>query len=62
MFKTKSLYQNDEKWGKVQLGNSSETIGGWGSLLTSVTMMLNGVGYSETPETVNEKLKQERAL
>ena len=33
------------------------TIGGWGCLLTSVTMMLNGMGYNETPETVNDKMK-----
>jgi hypothetical protein len=58
MFKTQNLYQNDEKWKSVKLGNSSETIGGWGCLLTSVTMMLNGIGYSETPETVNEKMKK----
>ena len=57
MFKTQNLYQNDEKWKAVKLGNSSETIGGWGCLLTSVTMMLNGVGYSETPVTVNDKMK-----
>jgi hypothetical protein len=58
MFKTQNLYQNDEKWKNTRLGNSSETIGGWGCLLTSVTMMLNGIGYSETPETVNEKMKK----
>ncbi|RPJ24526.1 MAG: hypothetical protein EHM33_17565 [Chloroflexi bacterium] len=58
MFKTQNLYQNDEKWKNTNLGNSSETIGGWGCLLTSVTMMLNGIGYSETPETVNEKMKK----
>ena len=58
MFKTQILYQNDEKWKNVKLGQSSdETIGGWGCLLTSVTMMLNGMGYNETPETVNEKMK-----
>jgi hypothetical protein len=57
MFKTQNLYQNDEKWKNTKLGNSNETIGGWGCLLTSVTMMLNGMGYSETPETVNEKMK-----
>jgi len=57
MFKTQNLYQNDEKWKNTKLGNSSETIGGWGCLLTSTTMMLNGIGYSETPETVNEKMK-----
>ena len=57
MFKTQNLYQNDEKWKITKLGNSSETIGGWGCLLTSVTMMLNGIGYNETPESVNEKMK-----
>ena len=58
MFKAQNLYQNDEKWKNVKLGNSSETIGGWGCLLTSATMMLNGIGYNETPETVNEKMKK----
>jgi hypothetical protein len=58
MFKTENLYQNDEKWKNAKLGNSNETIGGWGCLLTSVTMMLNGIGYDETPETVNEKMKK----
>ena len=58
MFKTQNLYQNDEKWKNVRLGNSSETIGGWGCLLTSAAMMLNGIGYNETPETVNEKMKK----
>jgi hypothetical protein len=58
MFKTQNLYQNDEKWKNVKLGNSTETIGGWGCLMTSVTMILNGIGYNETPETVNEKMKK----
>ena len=58
MFKTQNLYQNDEQWKNTKLGNSTETIGGWGCLLTSVTMMLNGIGYNETPETVNEKMKK----
>jgi hypothetical protein len=58
MFKTQILYQNDEKWKSLKLGNSNETIGGWGCLLTSVTMILNGIGYNETPETVNEKMKK----
>lgn len=58
MFKTQNLYQNDDKWKSTKLGNSNETIGGWGCLLTSVTMMLNGIGYSETPETVNDKMKK----
>lgn len=57
MFVTKNLYQNDETWKSTALGNSSETIGSWGCLMTSVTMMLNGIGYNETPVTVNDKMK-----
>lgn len=58
MFITQNLYQNDDKWKNVKLGNSTETIGGWGCLLTSATMMLNGIGYNETPDTVNDKMKK----
>ena len=58
MFKTQNLYQNDDKWKNVKLGNSSVTMGEWGCLLTSVTMLLNGIGYDETPESVNKKMKQ----
>ena len=58
MFQTQNLYQNDEKWKNTKLGNSSETIGSWGCLLTSVTMVLNGIGYNETPDTVNDKMKR----
>ena len=57
MFKTENLYQNDDKWGAKKLGHSDQTIKSWGCLLTSVTMMLNGIGYNETPDTVNEKMK-----
>ncbi len=59
MFKTSNLYQNDPQWKDTKLGNqASETIGSWGCLLTSITMMLNAAGYNETPATANEKLKQ----
>lgn len=58
MFVTKNLYQNDDQWKNVPLGASGEsTIGKWGCLLTSATMMLNGIGYDETPVTVNDKMK-----
>jgi hypothetical protein len=58
MFKTQNLYQNDEQWKSTKLGNSNETIGSWGCLMTSATMMLNGIGYNETPDSVNEKMKK----
>jgi uncharacterized protein YgiM (DUF1202 family) len=58
MFVTKNLYQNDDQWKDVPLGASGEsTIGKWGCLLTSAAMMLNGIGYNETPVTVNDKMK-----
>ncbi len=58
MFETDALYQNDPKWKNVKLGNQSqETIGSWGCLVTSMTMVANGFGFDETPETINEKMK-----
>ncbi|MBL8062425.1 MAG: C39 family peptidase, partial [Anaerolineales bacterium] len=48
-----------DQWKDTPLGTSGETtIGKWGCLLTSVTMMLNGIGYNETPVTVNDKMKK----
>ncbi len=57
MFNTQNLYQNDPNWKDTKLGHSSESIGSWGCLLTSATMVVNGLGYNETPATVNEKMK-----
>jgi hypothetical protein len=58
MFETDALYQNDPKWKNIKLGNQSqETIGSWGCLMTSMTMVANGYGFNETPETINEKMK-----
>ena len=58
MFKTQALYQDDIRWKDVRLGDSSVTIGKWGGLLTCITMMLNGIGYHETPNNVNAKLRK----
>jgi len=58
MFETDALYQNDPNWKNVKLGNQSqETIGSWGCLMTSMTMVANGYGFNETPKTINEKMK-----
>jgi hypothetical protein len=57
VFKTGALYQNDPRWKNKRLGNDVITIGKWGCLLTSMTMVANGFGYDETPESLNEKLK-----
>jgi hypothetical protein len=58
VFETQALYQNDPRWKDVKLGNQNkETIGSWGCLMTSMTMVANGFGNEETPETINEKMK-----
>jgi len=58
MFETDALYQNDPQWKNTKLGNQNkETIGSWGCLLTTMTMVANGYGFDETPKTINEKMK-----
>jgi hypothetical protein len=57
VFETDALYQNDPKWKNAPLGHQNqETIGTWGCLLTSMTMVANGFGQSETPESLMKKL------
>ncbi len=57
MFETDALYQNDPKWKNVKLGHQNqETIGTWGCLLTSMTMVANGFGANETPDSLMNKL------
>ena len=59
MFETKALYQNDPRWKDVKLGfQNKETIGTWGCLMTSMTMVANGFGFDETPKSINTKMKQ----
>src|SRR5687768_9343836 len=52
--------QNDPQWKSDKLGfgkQESDTIGYIGCALTSVSMMLSGHGYTETPKSLNQKLK-----
>ena len=51
--------QQDPKWKQdiLGFGDPEDTIGYVGCALTSVTMLLSGHGYSETPKTLNQKLK-----
>lgn len=51
------LSQQDPRWKNTPLGSSSVTIGGYGCLLTSMTMVANYYGFNETPATVNDKMK-----
>ena len=59
-FKLVYYSQNDPQWKSDRLGlgkQESDTIGYIGCALTSVSMMLSGHGYTETPKTLNQKLK-----
>ncbi len=58
-FKLVYLSQQDPKWKNDRLGfgDPKDTIGYLGCALTSVAMLLSGHGYSETPKTLNQKLR-----
>jgi hypothetical protein len=57
MFVTQPLSQRDPRWKDLPLGFSNLTIGSDGCTLTAITMIANGFGYTETPATLNDKLK-----
>ena len=58
MFEFQKYSQTDPRWKGMLLGFDSEsTIGGYGCLLTCVTMAATGFGFAETPASLNEKLK-----
>ena len=58
-FKLVYLSQQDPKWKQDVLGfgDPEDTIGYLGCALTSVAMLLSGHGYTETPKTLNQKLR-----
>src|SRR5215213_8755747 len=58
-FKPVYLSQQDPKWKQdiLGFGDPEDTIGYVGCALTSVSMLLSGHGYAETPKTLNQKLK-----
>lgn len=53
------LSQQDPKWKNdiLGFGDPEDTIGYLGCALTSVAMLLSGHGYTESPKTLNQKLK-----
>src|SRR3990172_3286476 len=58
MFEFQKFSQTAPRWRGLLLGLDSEsTMGGYGCLLTCVTMAATGFGFAETPASLNEKLK-----
>jgi hypothetical protein len=58
-FKLVYLSQQDPKWKNDTLGfgDPGDTIGFVGCALTSVSMLLSGHGFEETPQSLNKKLQ-----
>ena len=57
-FTPKYLSQRDPQWINEKLGfDETVTIGTDGSALVCLSMLVNGYGYSETPSSMNRKLK-----
>jgi hypothetical protein len=58
------LSQQDPKWKTdiLGFGDPGDTIGYIGCALTATAMLLSGHGYSETPKTLNQKLKNAKGF
>src|SRR6186997_1176771 len=58
------LSQQDPQWRNDTLGfgDAGDTIGYVGCALTSVAMLLSGYGFSETPRTLNQKMKEKQGF
>lgn len=55
----KQYSQTDPAWKAKLLGfDKSSTIGNFGCLLTSVSILASGYGFNETSDTLNEKMKK----
>ncbi|MGD0750580.1 MAG: SH3 domain-containing protein [Anaerolineales bacterium] len=58
-FTPNTISQRDPGWINEKLGfDTSLTIGTDGSTLVCLTMLVNGYGFSETPYSLNQKLKE----
>ncbi|MGD0613604.1 MAG: SH3 domain-containing protein [Anaerolineales bacterium] len=57
-FNPNRLSQRDPRWSGQTLGfDNTLTIGADGCALTSLAMLVNGYGFTETPTTINQKLQ-----
>lgn len=58
MAEMKVYSQNDPAWKSKLLGfDKKNTIGGYGCLMTSMTMVASVYGFGDNPDTVNDKMK-----
>jgi hypothetical protein len=58
-FTPKNISQRDPRWKDEKLGfDDTFTIGSDGCTLTCLSMLVNGIGFDETPSSMNRKLKE----
>ena len=59
MAELKQYSQTDPAWKAKLLGfDKTSTLGNFGCLLTSVSMLASAYGVNETPDSLNEKMKK----
>jgi hypothetical protein len=59
VIETNVFLQNEENWQDDIMGNSNCNMGSYGCTTTSITMVLNKLGYNDTPKITNEKFTNE---
>jgi len=63
LIKVPTFYnQRDDKWAKIKIGNTSETLGKVGCLVSSVGMNLSFYDIEMNPKIINEKLIKEEGF
>jgi hypothetical protein len=58
MLNVKPLSQRDPRWAEKCVGFSRLKFKSVGCTITAITCLLNFLGYEETPDSVNDKLKK----
>ena len=57
-----AFLQKDPRWGRDQLGNSSDTMASDGCLVTAVAMSLANLGFQTNPKDLNARLTQTKSF
>ncbi|WP_409432692.1 hypothetical protein ACJ3XI_10850 [Litorimonas sp. RW-G-Af-16] len=57
-----AYYQKDKRWENERLGNTSDTMGTDGCLVTATAMALANLGFQTTPSDLNKRLTAENSF
>ena len=53
--------QKDARWASDRLGNTSDTMGGEGCLVTATSMALTNLGFQTNPKDLNQRLTKTKS-